>query len=57
MSVSFQKRMIELNSYICGDCMDYLPQFPDKFFDLAIVDVPYGIGENGEKKPNKGQSC
>lgn len=29
--------------------MDYLPQFPDKFFDLAIVDVPYGIGENGEK--------
>lgn len=41
--------MIELNSYICGDCMDYLPQFPDKFFDLAIVDVPYGIGENGEK--------
>lgn len=27
--------MIELNSFICGDCMDYLPQFPDKYFDLA----------------------
>lgn len=25
------------------DCMDALPQFPDKFFDLAIVDPPYGI--------------
>lgn len=35
--------MIELNSFICGDCMDYLPQFPDKYFELAIVDPPYGI--------------
>ena len=26
-----------------ADCMDYLPQFPDKYFDLAIVDPPYGI--------------
>lgn len=41
--------MIEMNSFICGDCMDYLPQFPDKYFDLAIVDVPYGIGEDGSK--------
>ena len=23
--------------------MDYLPQFPDKYFELAIVDPPYGI--------------
>lgn len=35
--------MIELNSFICGDCMDYLPQFSDKYFELAIVDPPYGI--------------
>lgn len=35
--------MIELNSFICGDCMDYLPRFPDKYFELAIVDPPYGI--------------
>ena len=35
--------MIELNSFIWGDCMDYLPQFPDKYFELAIVDPPYGI--------------
>ena len=28
----------------CCDCMDFMAQFPDKFFDLAIVDPPYGIG-------------
>ena len=27
----------------CCDCMDYMAQFPDKYFDLAIVDPPYGI--------------
>lgn len=27
-----------------ADCMEKLPSFPDKFFDLAIVDPPYGIG-------------
>ena len=25
------------------DCMEAMKQFPDKFFDLAIVDPPYGI--------------
>lgn len=25
------------------DCMEGMRQFPDKFFDLAIVDPPYGI--------------
>src|SRR5690554_2114893 len=28
----------------CCDCMDFMAKFPDKFFDLAIVDPPYGIG-------------
>ena len=31
-----------------ADCMDYLPQFPDKYFDLAIVDPPFGGGGNSE---------
>ncbi len=26
------------------DCMDYMRELPDKAFDLAIVDPPYGIG-------------
>jgi site-specific DNA-methyltransferase (adenine-specific) len=27
------------------DCMDLLKATPDKFYDLAIVDPPYGIGD------------
>lgn len=27
------------------DCMEAMKQFPDKHFDLAIVDPPYGIGD------------
>lgn len=26
------------------DCMELLKQVPDKYFDLAIIDPPYGIG-------------
>ena len=26
------------------DCMEGMRQFPDKFFDLAVVDPPYGSG-------------
>lgn len=26
------------------DCMEGMKQFPDKYFDLAIVDPPYGDG-------------
>jgi site-specific DNA-methyltransferase (adenine-specific) len=29
------------------DCMDYMKNVPDKYFDLAIVDPPYGIGMDG----------
>ena len=31
------------------DCMDAMKLFPDGFFDLAIVDPPYGDG-TGETK-------
>ena len=30
-----------------ADCMEMLPQAPDKYYDLCICDPPYGIGENG----------
>ena len=26
------------------DCLEGMKQIPDKFFDLAICDPPYGIG-------------
>jgi site-specific DNA-methyltransferase (adenine-specific) len=29
------------------DCMEYMAGLPDKAFDLAIVDPPYGIGAGG----------
>lgn len=32
------------------DCMDLMREFPDKYFDLAIVDPPYGIGEDWKKR-------
>lgn len=28
--------------FINADCMDGMKEFPDKYFDLAIVDPPYG---------------
>ena len=28
------------------DCVEALKRFPDKYFDLAVVDPPYGIGVN-----------
>lgn len=31
------------------DCMEYMRTVPDKAFDLAVVDPPYGIGEDGGK--------
>jgi len=31
------------------DCMIGMARFPDKFFDLAIVDPGYGIGEDWKK--------
>lgn len=32
------------------DCMEYMAGLPDKAFDLAIVDPPYGIGIDGQKE-------
>lgn len=30
----------------CMDCMEAMKQFPDGYFDLAIVDPPYGDGNS-----------
>lgn len=35
------------------DCMEFLKAQPDKSFDLACVDPPYGIGESGEKNKTR----
>ena len=36
------------------DCMDLMRETPDKFYDLAIVDPPYGIGV-GDNKAGMGR--
>lgn len=43
----------ELNKFYNEDCLEAMKQIPDKYFDLAIVDVPYGIGEDGSKNNSR----
>lgn len=33
----------------CMDCMEYMASLPDKAFNLAIVDPPYGDALGGGK--------
>lgn len=59
--------MTQLNQIINADCMDIMKDIPDKYFELAIVDPPYGLDmdlnaynngvncrANGFKKHKKG---
>jgi site-specific DNA-methyltransferase (adenine-specific) len=34
------------STVILGDCIEIMGSFKDNEFDLAVVDVPYGIGES-----------
>ena len=40
----------EPNTLLNADCLPVMREMPDKFFQLAIVDPPYGIGNDGQKK-------
>ena len=40
--------------FINDDCMNIMPNYPDGYFDLAIVDPPYGISEDGAKNHSRG---
>ena len=35
------------------DCMDFMADKPDKYYDIAIVDPPYGIREDGHRENNR----
>ncbi len=35
------------------DCMDFMAEAPDNYYDLAIVDPPYGIGFGEFNRTNK----
>lgn len=49
------KEIIGKSTLYNMDCMELLKDTPDKFYDLAIVDVPYGIGENGDRNKSRGK--
>jgi len=44
------------STVILGDCVELMKAYPDNHFDLAVVDVPYGLDEaNGKNNSrNKG---
>lgn len=45
------------------DCMEYMKTVPDKYFDIAVVDPPYGdaSSQNGnverEREPGRGRTA
>ena len=49
--------MLELNRLYNMDCMVGMKQFPDKYFDLAIVDPPYGIARFGNRVELSNRIC
>lgn len=44
----------ELNNIYNEDCLEAMKQIPDKYFDLCIVDPPYGIDINHNMGRRKG---
>jgi site-specific DNA-methyltransferase (adenine-specific) len=40
-----------------GDCMEAMAKMKDNAFDLAIVDPPYGIGEDGGTNKTRGKKA
>jgi len=37
------------------DCMELMARYEDNYFELAIVDPPYGINEDGKSNHNRGK--
>ena len=48
--------MAEINIHL-GDCLSAMSKMPDKAYDLAICDPPYGIGEDGSSNHTRGHLC
>ena len=60
--ILYYKGVDKINEAYLIDCMAYMATLPDKAFELAIVDPPYGIGANkmtlgnGRKKIFRGNN-
>lgn len=46
--------MYDLNKLYNLDCMEVMRNTPDKYFDLAIVDPPYGGAEQQDNAVLRG---
>jgi len=46
---------MKLNEIILADCMDIMATIPDKYFNIGIIDPPYGIKEDGRKNHTRGK--
>ena len=46
-----QKALVSRSAVFNMDCIEFMKQVPDKFFHLAIVDPPYGLGSRLVKGP------
>jgi len=46
---------MRISEALLMDNMEYMAKFPDKFFDLAVVDPEYGINVNHNMGRRKGQ--
>ena len=45
--------MSNINLHL-GDCLEAMKEMPDNAYELAIVDPPYGIGEDGKSNHSRG---
>ena len=44
----------KINAYNV-DCMEFMKDKPDNYYELAIIDVPYGINESGQTNKTRGK--
>jgi len=47
--------MKHLSETFNRDCVEAMKEYPDNYFDLAVVDPPYGIGESGKSNKSRGK--
>jgi len=34
---------LDIDTIICGDCLEIMPQIPDNSIDMVLADLPYGV--------------
>lgn len=59
ISFKFNSRVMAVSEVTCEDNMVMMARYPDKFYQLALVDPPYGININnnmGRRKGDKSSS-